>query len=455
MIPRRVWINLGAFFLLFAVLVNWAVRNIISLDQIDRPYRITASFESSPGLQANVAVTYLGVQVGTIDRVALAGGEVLVDLDIDRGRVLPEGLNAAVLRKSAVGEPYVSLEAPDGYGGGGPYIDPGDRYHIPIERTRVPLSYADLFGSLDDLLGGVPADDLEVVVHELAVGLEGRGPQLRTIIGSTADLTGTLAERSALFDALAEDLTQLTDAVASQSAALGSGFDNVTALVETLATSRADIETLLTEAPRFGDRVAELLDGLYPNLTCAFESTGNVFATAGTPQNVANLLAVLAGAAAARDAFDSAVVPTGEGGADGPYLGGSFTLGVGPAPPAYPAPVQFEPTPPRRACDAGPGPDPAVAADGSTAAGGEGTGEPSEGAAPGVPGRPSPEGPAFPESSDLANRDQSFPLAGVLLAFGAALALVALVTFRPWRLLVGAARDDGGDDTPPEEAPDP
>ena len=71
MIPRRVWLNLSVFLALFLLLVNWAIHNVITLDQIDRPYRVTASFESSPGLQANVAVTYLGVQVGTIDRVAL------------------------------------------------------------------------------------------------------------------------------------------------------------------------------------------------------------------------------------------------------------------------------------------------------------------------------------------------------------------------------------------------
>ena len=37
MIPRRIWINLGAFFCLFLLLLNWAVRNVITLDQIERP----------------------------------------------------------------------------------------------------------------------------------------------------------------------------------------------------------------------------------------------------------------------------------------------------------------------------------------------------------------------------------------------------------------------------------
>ena len=44
MINRRVWINLAAFLALFVVLASWAVRNVVSLDQIERPYRIDAEF---------------------------------------------------------------------------------------------------------------------------------------------------------------------------------------------------------------------------------------------------------------------------------------------------------------------------------------------------------------------------------------------------------------------------
>lgn len=455
MIPRRIWINLAAFFGLFALLLNWAAHNVISLDQIDRPYRITATFDSSPGLQANVAVTYLGVQVGTIDRVALEGGAVQVDLDIDRGQQIPEGVTANVRRKSAVGEPYVSLEMPADYAGGGPYVDPAGSYHIPIERTSVPLSYAALFDSLDDLLGGIPADDLETVLHEVATGIGGHGGDIRSIIENTDDLTATLADRTELFDALASDLTQLTDAIASQADGIGTGFDNVAALTETLAGSRDDIDALLTNAPRLGRQVADLLHGLYPNLSCAFSSTGAILADAGTEQNVANLIAVLVASEGARLSFESSIVQPGEGGADGYYLGGSFTLGFPQAaPPAYATPATFPAAPPIATCDAGAGPDPAVAADGSVGSGdGVAVGEP--GSAPEVSDRPVADVPAFPASSDRANRDQSFPLATVLVGFGVALAAVLLGTLRPWRLLGAGRRDDEDPPVPDQEAPQP
>jgi phospholipid/cholesterol/gamma-HCH transport system substrate-binding protein len=453
MVPRRIWINLAAFFGLFALLLWWAVGNVISLDQIERPYRITATFDSSPGLQANVAVTYLGVQVGTIDRVALEDGAVQVDLDIERGREIPEGVFAAVRRKSAVGEPYVSLEMPAEYAGDGPFIGEGDRYHIPIERTSVPLSYATLFDSLDELLAGIPPTELEIVLHEVATGIGGRGDDIRTIIESTDDLTGTLAEHTELFDDLADDLTQLTDAIASQQEALGQGIDNVAVLSQTLAASRADIETLLTEAPTLGEQVATLIDGLYPNLSCTFDAIGGILANAGTDENVANLVAVLAAAEGARISFDSSIVRPGEGGADGYYLGGSFTVEAGESPPAYATPATLPAPPPLPTCQAGGGPAPEVAADGSVADG-EGATTGGAGSAPDVSDRPTAPGEQFPASSDRSNRDQSFPLAQVLLAFGLALGLVLLAALRPWRLLGIARRDD--DETPdPQEPPAP
>ena len=112
MISRRVVINLVAFALLFAVLAVWAVTNVVQLDQIERPYTIVAEFESSPGLQPNVEATYLGVSIGSVEAVDLAEGHVRVAIDVDRGVEIPEGVSAAVRRKSAVGEPYVALDPP-------------------------------------------------------------------------------------------------------------------------------------------------------------------------------------------------------------------------------------------------------------------------------------------------------------------------------------------------------
>ncbi|MER5426189.1 MlaD family protein, partial [Streptosporangium roseum] len=71
---NRIRINLGFFVVLGVVMTVWAFTSIIKLDIVERPYRISAEFLSSPGLVRGFDVAYLGVRIGRIDDVALAPG---------------------------------------------------------------------------------------------------------------------------------------------------------------------------------------------------------------------------------------------------------------------------------------------------------------------------------------------------------------------------------------------
>src|SRR5689334_11828534 len=74
MTPKRVYVNLAAFTLVFLALAAWAVTNVIKLDRIENPYHVTAYFQDAPGLRRNVEVSYLGVSVGHVTTVRLAHG---------------------------------------------------------------------------------------------------------------------------------------------------------------------------------------------------------------------------------------------------------------------------------------------------------------------------------------------------------------------------------------------
>jgi phospholipid/cholesterol/gamma-HCH transport system substrate-binding protein len=442
-ISRRILLNLATFVLLFLLLCFWAVRNVISIDLIERPYSVTAEFETSPGLRPGFEVTYLGVRVGDIQGVDLVGDRVVVDLDIERGTDLPVDMTAAVRRKSAVGEPYVDLSPPEGYDGGGPFIDPG--YVVPLERTSTPLSYAELFVSLDALVDAIPPDDLDTLVHELAVSLEGRGPAIRTLLESASDLTGTLASRADLLDSLATELTRLTHTVADHRDAIGSTFDNVAALAETLAANSQDVNAVLADGPGFLGRVADLLDVSVTDLGCTVDALAPIAGSLSEPERLAQLVRLLRTAEPAANAILDARVETGELGADGPYLNGAFEFNLGGVPvPIYDTAPTLPSAPALDEC--------APAAP----AGGVGEGDQAAGATPAIPAepgerpdisdRPAAPSPAVPESTDR-EADPGFDLTDLVRPFALVLAmglLVALVAIRPWRIL-GASR--GGDHT--------
>ena len=452
MIPRRVKINLVAFALLFLLLSSWAVRNVVHLEVLERPRDLAADFEAAPGLRANVEVTYLGVRIGKIRSLELRDEVVRVEMAIDRGTRLPEGLTAAISRKSAVGEPYISLLPPRGYDGGGPYLDHDDEPVIPLERTSVPLSYGDLFDSLDELVDAVPAEELGSVLDELATALAGRGPALRKLFASGEDLTTTLAERSEVFDALAGELTRLTGVVAAERDAVGGSFDDLAALADTLATSADDLDRLLTEAPAFGAQVEDLLQASLDDLGCTFDGIGGLFDAIGDEEQIAQLLRVLDVARAADEAFNTSVIEAGDGGADGPYLTGSFGIVADDAPPLYDPRPQLPPAPELPRCaPLAAGLAPGAGRDG-TAVDGR-TGEHDEAAAEtGVPRRPPAAEPDLPASTDRDIGDQRFPLA---IAIGAAVLLLLLVLGVMGRRPAAAGRASGDDAAPPPTAEDP
>ncbi|MCI0344816.1 MAG: MlaD family protein, partial [Chloroflexi bacterium] len=206
---RRIVINLVFFAAIGVALAVWAVTNVISFDFVERPYRVTAEFATSPGLSPYFEVTYLGQKVGAIDSVDLDDGMVRVQLEIERSISLPAAVDAYVRRKSAVGEPYVDLvPSPDTDPATGARLAGGDV--IPLSRTFTPLAYSDLFLALDELVAAIPPDALRTLLHELAVGLEGRGESLRSIVEGADELTSSLAANVDLLDAFLSELTRLT-----------------------------------------------------------------------------------------------------------------------------------------------------------------------------------------------------------------------------------------------------
>lgn len=194
----RIAINLIFFALLGLALTVWAVRSLIHIEALERPFKITADFETSPGLHGDLEVTHLGVAVGEVGDIRLEGDHVAVTLNIRRDARITAGVGARVLRKSAIGEPYIELTPANG--DDTRTLKNGD--HIPLARTSGTTDYKQLFEGLSGTLDAVDPRDTRTLVHELATGLEGRGTDLHDMISDAHRLTGTLAAEAGTLDAM-------------------------------------------------------------------------------------------------------------------------------------------------------------------------------------------------------------------------------------------------------------
>jgi phospholipid/cholesterol/gamma-HCH transport system substrate-binding protein len=285
-VTRRIRINLLVFGLLAAVLSVWAVRNVLGFDPFSRPYRITAQFARSPGLQPGFDVTYLGVAVGEIRSVRLKGTMVVADLSIGKGKRIPRGATASAALKSAIGEPYVDLSPPRGQVGGAP-MRPGDV--IPLSRTTVAESYGDLFADVTKTINGLSPENLRIITRELAKGLDGRGGTLVSTVDGASQLAHTFASNTQTLDSLIGNLGVLTGTLAAKRGDLGAGISGTASITSSLAEVDDSLARIRDTAPGLLDSAAGLLSESERAARCALSALGVGLPTLLSRSNVADL----------------------------------------------------------------------------------------------------------------------------------------------------------------------
>jgi phospholipid/cholesterol/gamma-HCH transport system substrate-binding protein len=283
---RRILLNLVAFAVLGVAMTAWALHTVIRFDALTHPYRINAEFASSPGLQPNFDVTYLGVAVGKIKSVRLGDRRVIVTLDIDRGIHIPEGTSAAAGRKSAIGEPYIDLEPAPGRADDRP-MRTGEV--IPMARTSVPQSYGDLFTAVNKAVNGLNPDDVSTLTRELAAGLDGRGDSLRQLIDSSSQITGTFARNTQMLNGLIGNLTALTDVLVAHRDDLGNGIDNLASVTGSLASVSTDITRLRSQSPDLLVRLNRILTTSKASDQCLLNALGDALPTLLAPASLDDL----------------------------------------------------------------------------------------------------------------------------------------------------------------------
>ncbi|HEX2851267.1 MAG TPA: MCE family protein [Acidimicrobiales bacterium] len=431
------------FAIAFVVMVAWAVNQVVSVDQIARPYRVSAQFANAFGIVKNAEVTYLGVTYGGVTSVHLEHDGVRVDMDIERGKRIPADATAMITRKSAIGEPYIDFEPTQTDTGRGPFLRDGDL--VPRSRTAVPLEFSELLRSASALVASVPPDDVGSLVHELSVGLNGRSGDLRTMADATDKLAATFASRTDTLDRLAANNTKLTHVVTEHREALGSSISDLNLLAQTLDKSKGNTSVLLERGATLLTQTGDLVAAEKGNLDCSLKDLTVVIDETSTPHRLQGLSALLTyGPPAYAGLWDSV-----DHEADGPWLRVGNIANTENPPAQYVPPKKLPAVNAVPACDSPlrpvalrPGPGGGVGGTGgaASAGGSSAVGAGSGRAAP--PAGPGPDGVAG------RHRSKTPSLGAILGATGAGAALAALLLLGGPALIRRVRR--GGRQTPPK-----
>ncbi|MEO3787366.1 MCE family protein [Actinocorallia sp. B10E7] len=344
----RILLNLSVFAAVATVMFVWAALTLLPIRFGEEFIRIEARFASSPGLRSGLEVDYLGVPIGSVEKVRLRPGRVEVTLLVDPDLSPPGTVTARVLRKSAVGEPYVELEPPDS-GATAPPLEDGDV--IPLSRTDDTVEYQRLFENAGRMLRAVDPEDLKTLTHELATGLDGRGRQVHDTLADLDHLTRTVADEAGVLDALAVQLTTLAGTLADKGPRLASGMNDLAAFTAALSDSDNEIDSVLDNAPNLTEQVNALLEESRPGMRCVLTAAGTPGTPVFTPENSKALQHALKQLRYGFPAMvDDVLVPGPEGGS---YVRATAVITLaGPIPNSqeYPEPLAAPEKPPLYHC---------------------------------------------------------------------------------------------------------
>jgi phospholipid/cholesterol/gamma-HCH transport system substrate-binding protein len=353
----RVLINLAIFGTLFLLMLIEATRSIVSVGAISHPYSLNAEFPDSIGVFAHSEVDYLGVSIGEVASVSRVPGGVRVHMSIGKNHKVPAGSSANLARKSAIGEQYVDFEPPPSYTGNhGPYYAAG--YTVPVKATSpqsgdttIPLQFDELLRSAANLLNSIPPDSLATVVHEAAIGLNGRSDSLRALAESGDQLSSALVSKTQALNQLITTGTRLTHTVTDHRTSLGQSLADLSQVAATLQQAQGDTSRLLDKGDPFLQQTADIVANQKANLDCDLKYVTNLIDLTSRPRKLQELTALLDFGPIAFDNIMKTIDWTGQPSGTGPEWNGPWARvglilnGENKATQYYPPPKQAPPPP--------------------------------------------------------------------------------------------------------------
>ncbi|HUZ43326.1 MAG TPA: MlaD family protein [Acidimicrobiales bacterium] len=284
MITRRVAINLGAFLLVAAVLVFFGIVNLLG-NPFSARTQLRAVFPDASGLSPNFDVTYDGVAVGSVSGVKLVHNGVLVTMALDPGLSVPGDVVADVDLANALGEQQIDLVP--AHGGTAPPLRNGAT--VPVDPNGIPASVGQLVSVATKLLNAIPPGDLNSVLHQLAVALNGHGQDLRTINDESRVFAQEFLAYQSQFEALLANAPPVLNAVSAVGPQLRQALANTAVLAQVLANRRSDLANAIDQGSAVAADLNTLLASQLPNLACLTHDFADLTANLDEPANLANL----------------------------------------------------------------------------------------------------------------------------------------------------------------------
>ena len=239
----------------------WALALVVSIAALacgqtggEGPRKISAVFPRASNLFVGSEVRVLGVQVGTITNIVPEGDTVRVAMEVSPEQPLPEGVGAALVPTSLLGERVIQLDPP--YTGGPEFS--GDV--IPVDRTALPAEVDEVLRSFQAFAAALDEQVLAELIDTAAETLEGQGPGLNRLIDQGAETVEVLDEASGDLNGLVSELGALNQTLATRDEKIGRTLERLSDVMQFFAQEKGNIIGSLEELRRFTAELRPLVD---------------------------------------------------------------------------------------------------------------------------------------------------------------------------------------------------
>ncbi|TIC79948.1 MCE family protein [Nocardioides sp. GY 10127] len=251
-------VKLGIFILVTTLATALLVVTVGNLSFAEtRPVR--ATFTDATGVVAGDDVRVAGVKVGSVTDVDVVDGHLaMVRFDLQTQVPVTDVTHATIRYRNLVGQRYISLDQrPDG-----PEVDLGSEDGEPVidvSQTAPALDLTVLFNGFKPLFQALSPADVNQLSYEIVQVFQGEGGTLESLLGHTASVTQTLADRDQVISSLIDNLNEALDHLADRDDQLSSLIVTFKRLVHGLKTDRGPILDSLTQISLLSEKTAGLV----------------------------------------------------------------------------------------------------------------------------------------------------------------------------------------------------
>ncbi|MBD8870739.1 MCE family protein [Nocardioides donggukensis] len=217
-----------------------------------------AEFAEATGVVKGDDIRIAGVKVGSVKDVEIVDRtRALVTFDVDTEASVTQATHAQIRYRNLVGQRYISLSQ---RGEGSERLDEGTT--IPVGQTSPALDLTVLFNGFKPLFQALSPQDINQLSFELIQVFQGEGGTLEGLLGHTASVTSTLAERDQVIGDLIDNLNEVLETIGDRDEELSELIISLRDLVGGLADDRDPILDSLDSISDLSVETAGLLKGI-------------------------------------------------------------------------------------------------------------------------------------------------------------------------------------------------